>query len=299
MTLTDQVVKNIIKRLIKGQDYRIEVVALINAEFLQFAIDFFKKIVDAKLANQDVTIDWYKKAFLNRNLTSDEIAINSGLNKKTITNMYNTASKEVVIDASNEHYDVLYESISNLVEAQPDIDLTLTLKFKGVSVELNINESLIVINTLAVKRAALRGGLWSTAGKRVEKYLMATLCMVYNVPFEYFDQSKIPSSMREVDFYLINGQTYSRCEVKLMGRGNPESADAIFARESNVFVADKLSDLNKQQADLLNVKWVELRNENGFKRFGKVLNELNIPHTEFIGDLDKHLDNILSELLDK
>ena len=42
MTLTDQVVKNIIKRLVKGQDYRIEVVALINAEFLQFAIDFFK-----------------------------------------------------------------------------------------------------------------------------------------------------------------------------------------------------------------------------------------------------------------
>lgn len=299
MTLTDQVVKNIIKRLIKGQDYRIEVVALINAEFLQFAIDFFKKIVDAKLANQDVTIDWYKETFLNRNLTTDEIAINSGLNKKTITNMYNTASKEVVIDASNEHYDILYESISNLVETQPDIDLTLTLKFKGVSVELNINESLIVINTLAVKRAALCGGLWSTAGKRVEKYLMATFCMVYNVPFEHFDQSKIPASMREVDFYLINGETYSRCEVKLMGRGNPESADAIFARESNVFVADKLSDLNKQQADLLNVKWVELRDENGYKRFGKVLQELNIPHTEHIGDLDTHLDKILSELLDK
>lgn len=105
--------------------------------------------------------------------------------------------------------------------------------------------------------------------------------------------------MREVDFYLINGETYSRCEVKLMGRGNPESADAIFARESNVFVADKLSDLNKQQADLLNVKWVELRDENGYKRFGKVLQELNIPHTEYIGDLDAHLDGILSELLDK
>ena len=58
MTLTDQVVKNIIKRLIKGQDYRIEVVALINAEFLQFAIDFFKKVIDAKFENKDVTIDW-------------------------------------------------------------------------------------------------------------------------------------------------------------------------------------------------------------------------------------------------
>jgi len=299
MTLTDQVVKNIIKRLIKGQDYRIEVVALINAEFLQFAIDFFKKVIEAKLANKDVSIDWYKKTFLNRNLSSEEIAINSGLNKKTITNMYNSASKEIVIDASNEHYDVLYESISNLIENQPDIDLTLTIKFRGVSVELNINESLIVINTLAVKRAALRGGLWSTAGKRVEKYLMATLCKVYNVPFEHFDQSKIPASMREVDFYLIKGKTYSRCEVKMMGRGNPESADAIFARESDVFVADKLSDLNKQQADKLNIKWVELRDENGYKRFAQILKELEIPFTEFNGNLDAHLDKILIELFDK
>lgn len=42
MTLPEQVTKNIIKRLLSGQDYRIEVVALINAEFLQFAINFFK-----------------------------------------------------------------------------------------------------------------------------------------------------------------------------------------------------------------------------------------------------------------
>jgi DNA-dependent RNA polymerase auxiliary subunit epsilon len=51
MTLTNQVVKNIIKRLVKGEDYRIEVVTLINAEFLQFAIDFFKKVIEAKFAN--------------------------------------------------------------------------------------------------------------------------------------------------------------------------------------------------------------------------------------------------------
>ena len=298
MTLTDQVVKNIIKRLVKGQDYRIEVVALINAEFLQFAIDFFKKVIEAKLANKDVTIDWYKATFLNKNLSSEDIAINSGLNKKTITNMYNSATKEIVIDASNEHYDILYQSISSLIENQPDIDLTLTIKFRGVSVELNINESLIVINTLAVKRAALRGGLWSTAGKRVEKYLMATLCKIYNVPFEHFDQSKIPASMREVDFYLIKDGKYHRCEVKMMGRGNPESADAIFARESDVFVADKLSDLNKQQADMLKVKWVELRNEAGYKRFAKVLTERGIPYTVFQGDLDAHLDTILNDLLD-
>jgi hypothetical protein len=38
-----------------------------------------------------------------------------------------------------------------------------------VSIALNINKGLIVINTLAVKRADLRGGLWSTAGKKLEK----------------------------------------------------------------------------------------------------------------------------------
>jgi hypothetical protein len=77
---------------------------------------------------------------------------------------------------------------------------------------------------------------------------------------------------------------------------NPESADAIFARESNVFVADKLSDMNKQQAEMLNVHWVELRSDNGYKRFGKVLEALHIPHTLPNADIEKLLDNALSEL---
>jgi len=125
---------------------------------------------------------------------------------------------------------------------------------------------------------------------------MATLCKVFEVPFEHFDQSKIPKSMREVDFYLIKNENYFRCEVKLMGRGNPESADAIFARESNLFVADKLSDLNKQQAEILKVNWVELRSENGFQKFVTILKKFEIPFSDFKGDLDSHLDNIL-ELL--
>jgi len=306
MTLTEGVTKNIIRRLINGQDYRIEIVALINAEFLQFSIDFFKQVVDAKLKNQSVTIDWYKKEFLNPQLTADEIAINSGLNKKTIMNMYNTAAKEVVIDASNEHYDVLYQLISSLIENQNEIDLTLTIKFRGVSVELNINESLIVINTLAVKRAALRGGLWSTAGKRVEKPLMQTLCKLYSVPEQNYivklkGKAKAKKDHldfeREIDFYLTESENLYKCEVKLMGRGNPESADAVIARDSKVFVADKLSDTNKAQLNSLKVEWVELRNETGYKRFKNILENLKIPHRDFSGNLDKQLDNILAEIL--
>ena len=68
--------------------------------------------------------------------------------------------------------------------------------------------------------------------------------------------------VREVDFDLKNGNEKFRCEVKLMGKGNPESADAVIARDSKVFVADKLSDLNKEQLDERGVEWVELRSDS-------------------------------------
>lgn len=300
MTLTEQVVKNIIRKLLKGEDYRIEVVTLINAEFLQFAIDFFKKIVEAKLQSKDITVDWYKEAFLNPNLPANEIAVNSGLNKKTIHNMFNSSTKEIIIDAANEHYDVLYESIKNLVETEHELDLTLTIKFKGVSVDLSVSESLIVINTLAVKRAELRGGLWSSAGKRVEHPLMLTLCKLYSVDESnykaVFKKDKNKGFDREVDFYLIKDSKEYLCEVKLMGRGNPESADAVIARATNIFVADKLSTQNKNQLDSLGINWVELRCENGYRKFKKVLEILGIPHNDYEGDLEKDLDNIFSEL---
>lgn len=300
MTLTEQVAKNIIRKLLKGEDYRIEVVTLINAEFLQFAIDFFKKIVEAKLQSKDITVDWYKEAFLNPNLPAKEIAINSGLNKKTIHNMFNSSTKEIIIDAANEHYDVLYKSIKNLVENDHEIDLTLTIKFKGVSIDLSVSESLIVINTLAVKRAELRGGLWSTAGKRVEHPLMLTLCKLFSVDESnykaIFKKDKNKGFDREVDFYLIKDGKEYLCEVKLMGRGNPESADAVIARATNIFVADKLSIQNKNQLDHLGINWVELRCENGYKRFKKALENLEIPHTDYEGDLEKDLDDILSKL---
>ena len=301
MTLTDQIVKNIITRVIKSQDYRIEIVNLINAEFLQFTVDFFKKIAYAKLDSEEITIDWYKKAFMDENLPSDDIAINSGLNKKTISNMYGTATKTIVIEAANEHFESLYSSIQSLVEMEKEIDLTLTIKMKGVSVDLNVSESLIVINTLAVKRAALRGGLWSTAGKSAEKYLMLTLCKLYCVDENHYNSSHFVKDRgkkvdREVDFYLLNNDKEYLCEVKLMGKGNPESADAIIARDSNVFVADTLSQQNKNQCDKLGVNWIALRDKEGYKRFGLALEKLGIPHNDYNGDLDVDLSKILDEL---
>lgn len=302
MTLKNQVLKNIVTNVINAKDYRIEVVNMINAEFLQFAVDFFKKVVDAKLKSRDITIDWYKKTFMNNQLPTDQIAIHSGLNKKTIQDMYRTAKRAVVIEASNEHFESLYNDIKALVESEPDVDLTLTIKFKGVSVDLNVSESLIVINTLAIKRAALRGGAWSTTGKKVEKILMLVLCHLYKVDEQYYNAEHFVKNRklavdREVDFYLKNNGEQYKCEVKLMGQGNPESADAIIARGSKVFVADTLSQQNKNQCDQLDVAWVACRDEDGYKRFKLVLDRFNIPYTDFTGNLDDELKRILDELL--
>ncbi len=205
--------------------------------------------------SETITIDWYKQHFiLDDSLDKTDIAINSGLNMKTIGNMYNTTRKNIVLDASKEHYDSLHQSISELVKEDLDLDLLLNIKLKGISVELNVTESLIVINTLAVKRAALRGSLWSKAGKRVEAPLMLVLCKLYEVSSQYFQKETVGKKTtvnyeREVDFFLISNDQEYKCEVKLMGKGNPESADVVIGRDSKVFIADKLSDTNKKTTE--------------------------------------------------
>lgn len=79
-----------------------------------------------------------------------------------------------------------------------------------------------------------------------------------------------------------------------MGRGNPESADAVIARDSKVFIADKLSETNKKQLNKLKIEWVELH--AGYQRFEKVLSNLKIPHSNFEGDIDYKLEEIFEEV---
>lgn len=128
------------------------------------------------------------------------------------------------------------------------------------------------------------------------------ICKLYQVKdenynAEHFVKNRSLAVDREIDFYLKNGDHNYKCEVKLMGQGNPESADAIIARESNLFVADTLSQQNKNQCDQLGVSWVALRDENGFRRFKLALEKFNIPHIDYNGDLDKDLARILDEML--
>ena len=286
--ITGSVVKNTVRGLIKGEDYRAVVLEIIDSQFLQFTIDFFKKVVDAKIKNQDITGDWFKKEFLKGDLPKKEIAINAGLNIKSITNIHGSAAKSIVIDASKQNYRRVKKTVAQLIKQEKGLEVKLTLRRGQVSVDLSASESLVVINAVAVTRASIRGGAWSKMGKQVEAPLMEELCKSLGVSKKNFEvkekgqTGKGPKSpdgfSREVDFYLVSNDKKYNCEVKLMGKGNPESADAVFARDTDVFIADTISSNSKNQLDSGNIEWIELRGGQALKEFARVLDKLKIPY---------------------
>jgi len=134
---------------------------------------------------------------------------------------------------------------------------------------------------------------------------MLTLCKLYQVADENY-AVKLKGTNREVDemtfereidFYFIEGVNQYKCEVKLMGKGNPESADTVIARDSRIFVADKLSDMNKRQLNSRKVDWIELRSENGFQKFAAVLDSLNIRHGAMLEVSEENLEKIFAQIL--
>lgn len=286
MTFEDKVIENTINKLLEGKDYREEIINTINIKFLDFSIDFFKRIVNAKFNNQAIDLGWYKNEFIdNEALNPDEIAINSGINKKTITNICGNASKTTVIDVSKVNYEYLIKIISELKSYENNqLDINIIIRYNNISVNLNLIESLIVINTLATKKIALRGGAWSSIGKKVEKPLVDKLCDILKVPLEnrdnkFFVKDKNKDFDREIDYKLISKLNRKiKIEVKLMGKGNPESADA--ARDTNIFIADTLSEQNKNQLSYLGVEYLELKNNKNIKEdFKKILDKFLIPNS--------------------
>ena len=283
-----KVIDATVEKLINGKDYRQEIVNDINVKFFDFTLEFFKKIVDAKINDDRINLDWYKNIFLNNeNYQKDEIAIFSGMNLKTINNICKTTNKKVVIDIANQNYDYLKNLIQQLEsDGSDDLNIQIKITKNAVSVDLNLSESLLVLNALATKKIALRGGAWSAIGKRVEKPLLIKLCNLSRVPKEFYNaENFVRDRTREVD-REIDFKLYSKdkreyfCEVKLMGSGNPESADMVIARNTDIFIADTLSTQNKNQLHQLNIHWLELKDhkqEDIILQFKKILSKLDIP----------------------
>ena len=288
MTFEEGIIERTISRLLSGEDYRDEVVNAINSLFFDFSIRFFREILDAKLSGQSINMLWYTDRFINSDeVSSSEAAIYSGLNMKTITNIYGHATRKIVLDAANNNFEYLRAMLAELEnDADNDLAITLSISRNDITVNLSLTESLIVINALATKKLQIRGGAWSSIGKKVEKPLVDELCRLSGVPAENIDNTtfKRDKSLdvdREVDYYLISRQGIRyRVEVKLMGKGNPESADVVIARDTKIFIADTLSEQNMSQLASRGTEYLMLRNNPRIlDNFRKILYRLDIPNT--------------------
>lgn len=286
MRFGENIISRTVSKLISGLDYREEIINAVNAEFFDFSIKFFKQITSAKFDSQEINIDWYRRFFIESDsFTPDEKIIYAGLNKKTITNIYGTQSQKIMIDAARNNLEYLRTILSELEKDSNDgLAISIQISYNNIIINLSLPESMLVINALATKKLQLRGGAWSTIGKRVEKPLLDKLCSLAGVPPENIDNTQFKrdknlSYDREVDYKLISssGKMY-RVEVKLMGKGNPESADATFARETDIFIADTLSAQNCRQLQEWDVKYLILRNNrDSLNDFRKILIALDIP----------------------
>ena len=155
------------------------------------------------------------------------------------------------------------------------------LGFKKEKIVYNSFESMILAKNIGILHGKIRGGAWSALGKNVETSLMITLCNIFSVSSKNYSLKNYDhlsnDTEREVDFYFIdNDKNEYKCEVKLMGKGNPESGDSVFARGTKVFVADKLSSTLKNQLSDNNILFVELHQKRGFMKLYDVLKGLNI-----------------------
>ncbi len=298
MALSGNALQNILRMILKGEHYRKAVIHQISDDFLKFSVQFFKDIVYAKLDGIGIDEDWYKQYFLEGQFPAKDSAIYAGLNNKSVFNIYGTSTREVIMKVAPAYYEEMMQRVNELIKSDyGDLDLQLTISYQGVSVNLTLQETMIVVNTLGAKHSEIRGGAWSGLGKRLEIPLMLTLAKLYQVPRANYSGKGLTGESREVDFHFLSksGDQYF-CEVKLMGKGNPESADSTIARRSNIFIAQTLSETNRSQLTNRGHHWVELGAADGYKRTFTVFTYLDIPCLEFAGDLDPALDEIIPQV---
>ena len=286
----------VLRRLIlDGENHRRALFQEINRRFLDYVFDYVEAVAAAKA---DAGSGWYAEFLQDPRIATADRAVRGGLPVKTITNIQGKTSPDVVLEETTANIADLNRLIATIQAERGQPSHVATLTVGELEVQLSLEESLIVLNSLAVKRAQISGGLWSSIGKRVEEPLMMVLCRMFNVPDANW--AKVPPKVyaHEIDFVLQSPGRRCLCEVKMVGRGNPESAKAAPAHDAGLLVADWLSD---QQRGVLNgegIAWVSLADKDGWQRFGKVLDEYDIPHTEG-GRPIAELDEVISEVLEE
>ena len=291
MYFPNEAIQAIIRHLLTNRITDDRLPAPDKAAFSAFCLQFFKEIAYLKADGVDLRDRTPYADYALYTDYDDSVILSPAPSVEVAPRPAKPVAAEVPIAYPEE----LPEKVSLLLRRDRSaVEYRVLLKCSDIGLRMSLEESLIVLNTLAAKHAEIRGGAWSGLGKRLELPLMLTLAKLFQIPRDCYSGKGLTGESREVDFHFINragDQFY--CEVKLMGKGNPESADSTIARRSNIFIAHTLSERNKSQLTNRGHHWVELGANAGYQRMHTVFDYLGVPCAPFAGDLDAALDDII------
>lgn len=278
-----ELMATMIYEIIKGGDYRKYVLATINERFLKNVEELTKEIFNYKKNNED----WVNKLLIDTSnktgrFNKQKLLWFSGLNEKTIKNMVGTTKKEICLELGIDNIKS-FELLLSEIESLNPYKINIKIKFKNESIELDELESLLYLNMISAMRLSVQGGAWSEVGKMIEKSLLYTIFTLLNM--DENDYLLLPDEIkeanlagnREIDAIVFDKSNKSyTIEVKLLGIGNPEIGDEALAREVDIFITDRLTEMMIQEAEGKNIKVIELRRGDSLNEIYQFFSENNI-----------------------
>ena len=294
ITITNEEVRDIIREILNGRNHRSILTKKINRIFLDTCNEFLHGVASSKSRNPD-NDNWYQDVMMRDDLPNEDIALNAGINVKTISNTMGSEARDVVIEASIAHYDWVTEFINNI---EDDPGLTFSIPFDENIVNFTTEESLKIINSLSARRGTIARGVNSAVGKNVEKPLLSTICRLLRVDPGLWNQASllIPvQTRREVDYYIMNQDRAHKCEVKLNGKSKLKSPDVILARRTEFLVAENIPWDFRIELDERNIQWISLSDGDILEQFGNMLDHFEIAYHRFEGDLNEALDELFAQ----
>ncbi len=302
MKVNANTIKRLIKSILLNENHRLILTASKTDASISFFNDFLNSISERKTLTNDHSFNGLfqgiEESFFGEYLSSisieEEKAKNLGIPGKTIGDAMGSKSKEKINEGIR-----LFQPIIDQIISEKNFDLQqVKLNFSDSSHVINSEEFMKLLLASSTWISAINGGFNSSFGKQIEKPIMLTLCKIFNVDqsnYHEYDQLDEGDYSRETDFYLRGSrQRDIKCEVKMMGRGNPESIDSAWRKGVKVFVGFEISETGKREANDKGVHTLELRDKLWIK-FDKILNHFKIPNS-FDEDWEENIDDYLDEI---
>ncbi|HDN68059.1 MAG TPA: CfrBI family restriction endonuclease [Methanomicrobia archaeon] len=269
-----QVIGKIIYSILTGQDYRIYVLATINKRFVDKVQELTAEIFKYKRRGGDWLENLLEETYRKKGKKNKfKLLWFGGLNEKTVKNMTGgTSKKEVCLDLGKKNIEALKLLLRDFESGEELYQIRVRIRKEREEVELDEVESLFFVNIISAMKLTIQGGAWSEVGKKTEKGLLFAIFQLLKVPNDdyvlIFDEMKRKGLVenREIDAILFNrNKEPLTIELKLLGIGNPEIGDEAFARNVDLFLIDRLTEMMKGESERIGVKVIEFRQEESLE----------------------------------